>query len=234
MIDIVYDIYQFVDDIIAFVDFCQALAFAISWPSLTPTRWPPHAMASSSLILRLFIGTAISIEHAKRLQHAAGAELCAPHWRIAPLPQWHVTALFLGERDARHVEDYRTKVARVAERTPPIVLVDGRIVTMPKTDPTMLWTRFQPHPGLTQLHHDLAAEFGVEPSHYIPYWPHITMGRSKGRPTEIADGPVLVQELVLRELTLFRSTRGEEGSVHDPLATWPLSGRGPVGPKAVG
>lgn len=191
-------------------------------------------MPSSSAIIRLFIGTAIPIEQAKRLEHAAGAELCAPHWRIAPLTQWHVTALFLGERDARYVEDYRTKVARVAERTPPIELVDGRMVTMPKTDPTMLWTRFQPHPGLTQLHHDLAAEFGVEPSHYIPYWPHITMGRSKGRPPEIVDGPVAVKELVLRELTLFRSIRGEQGSVHDPLATWPLSGRGPVGPEVVG
>jgi 2'-5' RNA ligase len=191
-------------------------------------------MPSPSKTIRLFVGTAISSEQAKRLEHAGGADISAPHWRIAPLAQWHVTALFLGERDARYLEDYRIKVARVAERTPPIELVEGRMVTMPKTDPTMLWTRFQPHPGLTQLHHDLAAEFGVEPSHYIPYWPHITMGRSKGKPPEIVDGPVLVKELMLRELTLFRSMPGERGSVHDPLATWPLSGRGPLGPEVAG
>lgn len=191
-------------------------------------------MATSSGSIRLFVGTAISTEDAERLERAAGTELSAPHWRIARRSQWHVTALFLGGRDAQHLAEYVTKVARVAELTPPIELLDGRMVTMPKTEPTMLWARFQPNPSLTRLHHTLASEFGEEPSHYVPYWPHITMGRSKGRPPAILDGRLLLPHLVLRELTLFRSTPGEHGSVHTPLGTWPLNGTVPTVPVMVG
>lgn len=184
--------------------------------------------------VRLFIGTAVPIYQGDLIQHAASHELEAPQWRVASRDQWHVTALFLGERDERNMATYLSKVAGVAARTAPIELLKGSLATMPKAAPTMLWVRFQPNPALTRLHRELAAEFGVEPSHYVPYWPHITLARSRGRITAPIDRPPLVKELMLSELTLFRSERSDHGSVHTAMGSWPLSGTGPIGPVAVG
>ena len=179
--------------------------------------------------IRLFIGTTVASEVCAGVLPIATSALKRGHWRMAPTPQWHVTALFLGEREARYLDTYLEKVQRCAERTAPIYLTSGHLVTMPKEEPTMLWVRFRPSPELTSLHHALADAFGVPPSHYIPYWPHITLARSRGTAAHLEDGPLAIEDLRLDALSLFRSDRGPEGSVHTPLATWPLNGTGPAG-----
>ena len=104
---------------------------------------------------------------------------------------------------------------------------------MPKQEPTMLWVRFQPNPALTALHVSLAQATGTGPSIHRPYWPHITLARAiAGHPGPV-DGPVVLPLLVIDHLTLFHITPSSAGSVHHPIASWPLSGRGPVAPVVV-
>ena len=111
----------------------------------------------------------------------------------------------------------------IASITPRILLQQGQLVTMPKQDPTMLWVRFTPQAELTALHHALAKALGAEPSGYLPYWPHITLARTRRRVAQQASANVVLPALELRELTLFRSDASPAGSVHTPLRTWPLA-----------
>jgi RNA 2',3'-cyclic 3'-phosphodiesterase len=180
--------------------------------------------------IRIFIGTTVPPAVCERILPSAQETLQQGRWRIAPTIQWHVTALFLGEREARYLDVYKEKVERCAARTAPIPLSSGVLVRMPKEDPTMVWVRFRPSPQLTRLHHELAAAFGVPPSHYIPYWPHITLARSRGSAAHLDTTPLVVEEMCLDTLSLYRSDPGPNGSVHTPLATWALSGTGPTGP----
>ena len=179
---------------------------------------------SSPEQVRLFVGTRVPTPLCAAIREAAGDALQAPPWRVAPEQQWHVTALFIGDRPQASVDHVLRQVERLATTTSPIALEHGQLVTMPKQDPGMLWVRFRPHPGLTALHHALAQALGAVPSIYTPYWPHITLARRHGRraPT-LVNGPEVIPQLVLDEITLFRSDPGKGGRVHRPLATWPLS-----------
>jgi len=184
--------------------------------------------------IRLFIGTRVPENVAPLIRNAADQQLAQPMWRVAPEQQWHVTALFVGERPAKDLLGIKDAVERIASDSTQIQLQKGRLLTMPEQGPTMLWVRFDPHTELTRLHHRLAQALAMRPSHHVPYWPHITLARSRGRITAQIDGPPLVKELMLSELTLFRSERSDHGSVHTAMGSWPLSGTGPIGPVAVG
>ncbi|MBL7937988.1 MAG: RNA 2',3'-cyclic phosphodiesterase [Flavobacteriales bacterium] len=181
--------------------------------------------------MRIFIGTAVQIGTAKALSAKLGDGLYAPFWRVAPMAQWHVTALFIGERPETVVPVVSAAVAKLASSRTPILLEDGRLVTMPKQDPSMLWIRFRPNTALTALHVALADATGTEPSIYRPYWPHITLARAKtGKPGSV-DGPVVLPSFLIDHLTLFRSTPSPGGSVHQPIASWPLTGTVAVAPE---
>ena len=183
--------------------------------------------------MRLFLGTAIPLPHATELRERIAPLLATTNWREAPVEQWHVTALFIGDRPDVALPIIRQAAAHLASSTPPITLAKGRLVTMPKDVPSMLWIRFQPAPALTALHMGLAARTGTEPSIYRPYWPHITLARARKNNVEVLDGEVLVERLTLNELTLFHSTRGPNGSVHQPLESWPFTGTDPAAHVAV-
>ena len=177
--------------------------------------------------MRIFLGTTIPSALCKVIQAQAGPTLNDPVWRVAPVAQWHVTALFIGERDERGLAIVQKAAAHIAQATPPISLLNGGLVTMPKEDPTMLWIRFQPEPALTALHMALAQATGTEPSTYRPYWPHITLARSRKAHTGVSNGVVL-EHLVLDRISLFRSEPSTSGTLHTELAFWPLTGTDPV------
>lgn len=185
---------------------------------------------SSTDRLRLFVGTAVPPEVTHDLLPRANPVLSDPRWRPAPTDQWHVTALFIGDRSADQLDRIIQEVGRIAEATPAIALRDGKLTTMPKEKPYMLWVRFTPEPALTALHHALAAAIGAEPSIYVPYWPHITLARAARSNAPAHQGDMVVDHLTLDRLTLFRSEPGPNGSVHTPLRTWPLNRTGPAGP----
>lgn len=183
--------------------------------------------------MRIFCGTTIPLDSCELIRVRVGTRLNDPGWRVAPMAQWHVTALFIGERDAASLTVVQAAVARIAQATPPISLLNGRLVTMPKDDPTMLWVRFQPEPALTSLHLALAQASGTEPSTYRPYWPHITLARSRKAAPVAMNGELILETLVLDRISLFRSDPSTGGTVHTELATWPLTGTDPVDHETV-
>lgn len=182
--------------------------------------------------MRIFVGTSIALSTSNGVMEKAREELAAPYWRVAPLAQWHVTTLFIGERPEPTLQTALIETEKLADNQAPIVLLNGRITTMPKQDPTMLWVRFQPNPELTALHVALAEATGTEPSIYRPYWPHITLARAKAGKPAAVDGDVVLPYLLLDHLTLFHSKASPEGSIHAPMASWPLSGTGPAALEA--
>lgn len=183
--------------------------------------------------MRLFIGTPVPTLLAQMVH-----DRCAMHdrgtaWRFAPLAQWHVTALFVGERPDEVRSMIEEAVERIAGAHAPILLTQGRLMSMPKRAPSMLWVRFSPNAGLTSLHMALARATGTSPSAYRPYWPHITLARSRQGDAPVVDGGVVLESMAMEALTLFRSTPTPEGSVHTPLASWPLTGTDRVAPEEV-
>lgn len=181
---------------------------------------------------RLFIGTRVPEDAVPLIRSNADQQLARPVWRVAPEQQWHVTALFVGERPAKDLPGIKDAVERIATETPPIHLLKGQLLTMPEQGPTMLWVRFDPHTDLTRLHHRLAQALAMRPSHHVPYWPHITLARSRGKTDVLQDNPLVLPELFLTDLTLFRSEPGPTGTIHTPLITWPLGRKGPTAPVA--
>ncbi|MCB0771492.1 MAG: RNA 2',3'-cyclic phosphodiesterase [Flavobacteriales bacterium] len=178
--------------------------------------------------MRIFIGTALPSALATDLDAHAAEHFNSGAWKVAAREQWHVTSLFVGERDEVLLSGIEAKVAAIAARHAPVTLWDGRLVTMPKDGPSMLWVRFTPSPGLTALHHDLANVLGTEPSIHRPYWPHITLARRRAGRVDAVEGTVVVERFRLDHITLFRSAPSPQGSVHSPIATWPLSGTAPA------
>ena len=173
--------------------------------------------------VRLFVGTAIPPDLAQELQERLSSLLHpTSNYRIAHTEQLHLTAMFIGNRDATLLPSIRERVAHVASMTAPITVTHGRIVCMPKRDPYMVWVRFRPHKALTTLHHALANALGSPPSVYVPYWPHITLARSNGILALPPTGDVIVEQFEITQLALFRSHRDPEGSQHSVIEQWPL------------
>jgi 2'-5' RNA ligase len=178
--------------------------------------------------MRLFVGTGMAPVMTTWLHSELRDELDREHWRMAPLAQWHVTALFIGDVDASRLEQVKEQVAMHAAQYGPLRLLNGRSACMPTGHPSMLWVRFDPHDGLSALHRSLAAGIGVAPSPFDPYIPHITLARTHAHNVpELTEQPLL-PELVLSELTLYRTERSPSGSLHTALFTVPLMGTGPV------
>ncbi len=182
--------------------------------------------------IRLFIGARVPGNVVPLIRSAAGQHLEHASWRVAPEQQWHVTALFIGERPAKDLPGIQAGVERISQDTPVINLENGNLMTMPEESPTMLWIRFIPNSDLTRLHHRLAKALAMSPSHHVPYWPHITLARSRGKVPALLNERVVLKELPLDELTLFRSEPGPTGTIHTPLITWPLGRTGPTAPEA--
>lgn len=176
--------------------------------------------------LRLFVGTALPPVLAEDLYGRISLLLpVSPNYRITPSAQLHVTAMFIGNRDATLLPSIRTRIAHVASITTPITITHGRIVSMPKRSPYMAWVRFRPHKALTALHHALANALGSPPSVYVPYWPHITLARCNGTLSLPRSNEVIVEQFHIDHLTLFRSHRDPSGSQHSVVEQWPLECR---------
>ncbi len=167
--------------------------------------------------IKLFIGTKVRPQHIDQALKAA----YGPIWRWTPHDQWHVTALFIGYRPEKDLQDITASITSVAQTTARFTLHDGELKAMPEERPSMLWIRFAVSPELTALNSALAQALGVPPSPYSPYLPHITLARGKGDVPSSFDVPV-IHRSPIEELTLFRSDPGPDGTVHTALATWIL------------
>jgi 2'-5' RNA ligase len=175
--------------------------------------------------IKLFIGTSIAAELAETIWNQAAPLGAYGRWRWSAREQWHITSLFIGQRDEADLPMISSAVAHVCKQTGPIDLPNGQLTTMPEDRPTMLWVRFRPSEELTALHHALAHATSTPPSPHRPYWPHITLARGTGSLPE--PGDILLPSHTIQHLTLFRSDPGPMGTVHTPLGTWPLGAANP-------
>lgn len=168
--------------------------------------------------IKLFIGTKVHPEIISNDLETIATE----GWRWAPRQQWHVTTLFIGYKPQEELVRITQSIERVAAHTERFSLHRGELKAMPEERPSMLWVRFAVSPELSSLHVAMAEAIGVPASPYSPYWPHITFARGSG-PIPKADGSPIMRILPIAELTLFRSDPGPNGTVHTPLASWPLA-----------
>src|SRR5688500_8189766 len=99
--------------------------------------------------MRLFIGTSIRETDALRIRSVAKDVLKDDRWRIAPVEQWHVTTLFIGERKERVIPAIQEEMQNIADRTRSIVLTNGRLYAIADREQRMLWIRFDPHAEFT-------------------------------------------------------------------------------------
>lgn len=175
-------------------------------------------MAPPEATVRLFIGTPIEESTTIAIAEKAEKHVQRAGIRWAPRSQWHVTALFLGEREATDIPFVLHAMEQCAERHHAVDLLDGRLVAMPEAAPSMVWVRFSPHPGLTLLHHQLAEATSSPPSPYTPYWPHITLARGK-RIRLTGEEPLMVPHMMMERLVLFRSDPAPGGRIHVPLGS---------------
>jgi 2'-5' RNA ligase len=171
--------------------------------------------------MRLFIGTQIDAATAELIRKAASLQLKEDAWRAAPVDQWHVTALFIGERPEHELDKLKAHVKRIAKGTPRMTLTNGKLCTEPRSIPRMLWVKFDPASTLNSLHLTLATALGAEPSKHYPYLPHITLARAKGSPDEV-DGPLLLPQIEIDHLSLFHTELHPSGSLHHRIANWKL------------
>lgn len=190
----------------------------------------PHGPAT----LRLFIGCALDTSAQGRLAHLVGRSEWTAHWRMVEAASWHVTALFVGAWPEDRVPELLRLIQREAAMRAPIQLEQGILCSVPEARPRMRWIRFDPHPELTGLHHDLAVHLNLSPSPFDPFLPHVTLARSRaGSRSAVGDeGALWLPSLMLRGLSLYRSDPGPSGNVHRPLATWPFTGTDPAAPGA--
>ncbi len=170
--------------------------------------------------LRLFVGTSLPEPVIDTVRSAASPQLRGNGWRVMPHLQWHLTALFLGNRPADEVQRIRKLVRSIAAETPRFHVTNGRLVTMPEQRPYMLWVRFDPSPVLTELHQRLAQALGLPPDSRQPYWPHITLARSSTPVPFMREETVCLERFAIDHLTVFSSELHPAGSVHTPLASY--------------
>jgi 2'-5' RNA ligase len=171
--------------------------------------------------IKLFIGTSLGAELVEKIWNRAAPLGARGRWRWSAREQWHLTSLFIGQRDEADLPIVSSAVAHVCKQTGPITLRNGQLTTMPEDRPSMLWVRFSPSVELGALHNALAHHTSTTPSPHRPYWPHITLARGTGSLLEMPD-PTVLPSLLIQELTLFRSDPGPEGTVHSALGTWSL------------
>lgn len=177
--------------------------------------------------MRLFIGTSIFTGAIHLIENELEDLRTDMRFRFAPIKQWHVTALFIGERDETVVPSFNVMIEAITRSQVPIILNNGQICTMPEDLPRMLWVKFDPSEALTKLHHSLAEALDAKASAHLPYQPHITLARSKERTVPYA-GPIVLEELTLDHISLFSTQRSPSGSIHHPMGTWMFNGKDPT------
>jgi 2'-5' RNA ligase len=170
------------------------------------------------------------IINALRIATAELREL-VPQLRWTRPEQWHLTLVFLGEVGDEVVGELTRRLCRAATRHPPLWLSLGG---GGRFGHRVLWTGVQgDRDGLRRLAASAtaAARRCHLPVEDRPYRPHLTLARAPGA----SDLRPLVQRLaswqappwMATHLSLVCSRLGaapDGAALHEPIASWPLSG----------
>jgi RNA 2',3'-cyclic 3'-phosphodiesterase len=141
----------------------------------------------------------------------------APSISWVPQERLHLTVRFLGATGEESVDALRTAADEVAGRFAAFPISLGSAGAFPNLRrPRVVWIGVAPDPKLELLHHEL--ELGLQALGYEtegrPFRPHVTVGRSRGRETEVelarlraaAGTTNLTLESAVNALDLMQST----------------------------
>jgi 2'-5' RNA ligase len=142
----------------------------------------------------------------------------------------HLTLKFFGTISATQIATVSAVVSGIAAATPPLALQLGTPGAFPGLKrPRVIWLGIQGDAEpLLRLQQQLDANllccgFGKEKR---PFRPHLTVGRAKTLATISgldAFVAAAASEFTARELVLFKSELTPRGSIHTPLAIFPLA-----------
>ncbi|MBA9079547.1 RNA 2',3'-cyclic phosphodiesterase [Rufibacter quisquiliarum] len=127
--------------------------------------------------LRLFVAAALPQDLKEYLVQARQA-YDEPGIRAVPTENLHLTLFFLGNVAGSALAHIRQTLTQVAQRYEPFVLTLEQVEPVPKrTAPRLIWARFEPHPGFTQLSRELTQLLSATPPKQEKFIPHITLCR---------------------------------------------------------
>lgn len=139
----------------------------------------------------------------------------------------HVTLRFLGWTSAETLAAIQAPLRAAAAECPPATMaVRGLGIFPERGNPRVLWMGLVLPPPVhaLQARCEQAAIAAGLPPETRPFHPHLTLGRWRDR----AGRPVLpdadLGSAGMDRLVLYRSDLRSSGSVHIPLATFPLAG----------
>lgn len=143
--------------------------------------------------------------------------------------QLHVTLIFLGQVPEEGVPAIRAALDRPFTLPVFTLQAAGLGTFPPRGAPRVIWVGIgDGQASLVRLHEETAAR--LEPLGFLPdrrFTPHLTLGRVKEAfaplPPGWRDAPADAGRSAVRAMTLFRSTLGPKGALHDALLRVPLS-----------
>lgn len=164
---------------------------------------------------RVFIGIALEPETKKRIQVQASQWFGEnPSGRVTDPSNYHLTLLFIGDVDAKRLEELIQIVDGAAEDRTAFVVPCDQLGTFPKRRRFIVWmgTRDVP-PELMDLYRWIARRVGIRPESDLV--PHITLMRGA---RDRFDGP-LADSIVITvdRMTLFESRRESTGLHYVPI-----------------
>ncbi|MBL0928144.1 MAG: RNA 2',3'-cyclic phosphodiesterase [Phycisphaerales bacterium] len=182
--------------------------------------------------MRLF-AAAYPPPEAVRAWLGALAPLGLPPHRATPAEQVHLTLQFIGETDARELDDVSESVARAASGMGAITLTPRRIVTFPlagggrRPTPPRLVALETDAPGtLVELHRRLAHRLArhVRRPERERFVPHFTLARfAPGERAAPVDAAADFPPFEIGEVRLMRSTLSPGGATHHVVAAYGLA-----------
>ena len=139
----------------------------------------------------------------------------------------HVTLRFLGWTDAETLAAMEGPLRAAAAQCPPGELAVRGLGTFPERgSPRVLWMGLGLWPEIHALQarcEEVAVAAGLRPEARA-FHPHLTLGRWRDRARRPALPAADLGAARVDRLVLYRSDLRPSGSVHTPLATFPLAG----------
>lgn len=175
---------------------------------------------SRSERMRLFVAVYPDADLAQRCA-AAAQSLTLPDHRPTPHEQIHLTLLFVGDVDARHLDEITESVHRSAAGLPAFTLTPQRLITLPERGPARLVALETDAPApmlefrsrlVRRLAHRTRARSNDR------FRPHFTLARFNSPTAGVrVNEPIDLPPMSIAEVHLMASTLHPSGAVHRSL-----------------
>ena len=174
-------------------------------------------MSGRRPVMRLFVAVYPPVDAARgMLELLHGLEL--PEHRLVPPEQVHMTLHFVGDTDARQLDEVMESVERAAAGIEAFDLTPRELVCLPdRGDPRLMAVVTHAPAGLLEIQRRLAKKLAKPPRERQEFLPHLTVCRlrygAKVWRVEGA-GEVALPSFAVREVKLMESVLRPGGAEH--------------------